>query len=129
MAKSRYKVEPIDLAGIRTYPLDSRPSKVTADDFAKPPTSGSSLKDFLDGLPNVLAARELSELAELIREAKLQRRAIIVGMGGHVIKTGLAAILIDLMQRGYITSFVMNAHAMIKHVETAVARATSRGSS
>ena len=125
MAKSRYKVEPIDLAGIRTYPLDSRPSKVTADDFAKPPTSGSSLKDFLDGLPNVLAARELSELAELIREAKRQRRAIIVGMGGHVIKTGLAAILIDLMQRGYITAFAMNGSAMIHDFEIALVGATS----
>jgi len=125
MTKSRYKVEPIDLTGIKTYPLDSRPSKVTADDFAKPPTSDSSLKDFLDGLPNILAARELSELAELIRAAKRKRRAIIVGMGGHVIKTGLAAILIDLMQRGYITAFAMNGSAMIHDFEIAVVGATS----
>ncbi|HJZ67642.1 MAG TPA: hypothetical protein VKF81_05950, partial [Blastocatellia bacterium] len=125
MAKSQYKTEPIDLAGIRTYPLDSRPSKVTANDFAKPPTSDSSLKDFLDGLPNILAARELREFARLIREAKQKQRAIIVGLGGHVIKTGLTPILIDLMRRNYATAFAMNGSAMIHDFEIALVGATS----
>src|SRR6266581_1723698 len=79
---SRYKAEPIDLSRIATYPLASRPSKVTADDFAKPAASDSSLKDFLDSLPNILAARELRELAGVIGEAKLKGRAIIAGLGG-----------------------------------------------
>src|ERR1700694_2472953 len=102
---SRYKVDPIDLSGIATYPLASRPSKVTTADFAKPTPKDSSLKDFLNGLPNILAARELRELAGLIREAKQKGRAIIVGLGGHVIKTGIAPILIDLMKRGYVSAF------------------------
>src|SRR5215510_11169423 len=80
MTKSRYKVEPIDLAGIRTYPLAARPSKVTASNFGKPPASDSTLKGFLDGLPNILAGSELRELAGLIREAKRKHRAIIVGL-------------------------------------------------
>ena len=117
---SRYRAEPIDLSRIATYPLASRPSKVTADDFAKPAASDSSLKDFLDGLPNILAARELRELAGIIREAKLKGRAIIAGLGGHVIKTGLAPILIDLMQRGYVTAV-----AMIHDFEIALVGATS----
>src|SRR5712692_4591606 len=102
---SRYKAEPIDLSGIATYPLASRPSKVTTADFARPAANDSSLKDFLASLPNILAARELRVLAGLIREAKHNDRAIIVGLGGHVIKTGIAPILIDLMQRGYVTAF------------------------
>src|SRR3989442_771024 len=104
---SRYKIEPIDLSRIATYPLASRPSKVTTADFAKPVRSNSSQKDFLDSLPNILAVRELRELAVLIREAKHKGRAIIAGLGGHVIKTGLAPILIDMMQRGYVTAFAM----------------------
>ena len=122
---SRYKVEPIDLSRIATYPLASRPSKVTANDFAKPAASVSSLKDFLNGLPNILAARELRELAGFIKEAKINSRAIIVGLGGHVIKTGLAPILIDLMQRGYVTAFAMNGSAMIHDFEIALVGATS----
>lgn len=122
---SRYKIEPIDLARIATYPLASRPSKVTTADFAKPVQDGSSLKGFLDCLPNILAARELRELAALIREAKQKGRAIIVGLGGHVIKTGLAPVLIDLMKRGYVTAFVMNGSAMIHDFEIALVGATS----
>lgn len=122
---SRYKVEPIDLSGIATYPLASRPSKITTADFAKPSPNDSSLREFLDGLPNILAARELQELAGLIREAKQKGRAIIVGLGGHVIKTGLAPILIDMMHRGYVTAFAMNGSAMIHDFEIALVGATS----
>ncbi|MEK6320828.1 MAG: hypothetical protein AABN33_04000 [Acidobacteriota bacterium] len=122
---SKYKVEPIDLSRIATYPLASRPSKVTTADFAKPAPSDSSLNDFLYSLPNILAARELRELAGLIRAAKQKGRPIIVGLGGHVIKTGLAPILIDLMQRGYVTAFAMNGSAMIHDFEIALVGATS----
>jgi deoxyhypusine synthase len=122
---SRYKIEPLDLSGIATYPLATRPSKVTADDLARAVKTGDSLKDFFDGLPNILAARELHELAQLIREAKAKRRAIIVGLGGHVIKTGLAPVLIDLLQRGYVTAVAMNGSAMIHDFEIALVGATS----
>ena len=122
---SRYKAEPIDLSRITTYPLASRPSKVTADDFAKPTESESSISDFLDSLPNILASRELRDLAGVVREAKHNGRQIIVGIGGHVIKTGLAPILIDLMQRGYVTGLAMNGSAMIHDFEIALVGATS----
>lgn len=122
---SRYKADPIDLSRISTYPLASRPSKVTADDFAKPLAGDSSTREFLDSLPKILAARELSELASLIQNAKQKGRAVIAGLGGHVIKTGLAPVLIDLMRRGYVTAFAMNGSAMIHDFEIALVGATS----
>jgi len=122
---SRYKVEPIDLSKVATYPLASRPSKVTANDFAQPVKARSSVKEFLRGLPNILAARDLHQLAELIREARRRGRAIIVGIGGHVIKTGLAPILIDLMQNGFVTALAMNGSAMIHDFEIALVGSTS----
>ncbi|MFY9609473.1 MAG: hypothetical protein WAU45_12765 [Blastocatellia bacterium] len=122
---SRYKIEPLNLNGITTYPLAARQSKVTADDLASPVRDSWSLKEFLGGLPNILAARELRELAQLIRDAKAKRRAIIVGLGGHVIKTGLAPVLIDLMHRGYVSAFAMNGSAMIHDFEIALVGATS----
>jgi deoxyhypusine synthase len=121
---SRYKDEPLDLSGISTYPLASRVSKVTTADFARAVGDGS-LAEFLDGLPNILAARELRELARIIREAKQSGRAVIAGLGGHVIKTGLAPVLIELMRRGFVTAFVMNGSAMIHDFEIAIAGATS----
>lgn len=122
---SRYKPEPIDLSRISTYPLASRPSKVTADEFAKPLASNSSTSEFLNSLPDILAARELRDLAGLIQDAKQSGRCVIAGLGGHVIKTGLAPILIDLMQRGYVSAFAMNGSAMIHDFEIALVGATS----
>jgi hypothetical protein len=122
---SRYRFAPLAFDGISTYPLASRPSKVTTADFARPVREDSSLKEFLAGLPNLLAAGELKELAGRIREARARRRAIIIGMGGHVIKTGLAPVLIDLIGRGYATAFAMNRAAMIHDFEIALAGQTS----
>ena len=122
---SRYDIEPLDFGGITTYPLASRQSKVTAGDLARPAGESPSLKEFLDSLPNILAARDLKELAGLVREAGRRERAIVVGLGGHVIKTGLGPVLIDLMERGFITAFAMNGSAMIHDFEMALAGATS----
>lgn len=122
---SRYKIEPLDFSDITTYPLASRPSKVTTEDFARSFAPDSTLKQFLDSLPNILAARELRELAALVCEARRKGRAIIVGMGGHVVKTGVGPVLIDLMKRGYATAFIMNGSAMIHDFETALVGATS----
>ena len=47
------------------------------------------------------------------------RRAVVVMLGGHVVKTGLARILIDLMHRGIITHLAMNGSAAIHDYEIA----------
>src|ERR1700723_1045919 len=52
-------------------------------------------------------------------------RQIIWGMGGHVIKCGLAPVLADLMQRGLATAFAMNGSASIHDFEIALAGHTS----
>jgi hypothetical protein len=122
---TRYSKEPLDISRIHTYPLESRPSKITTEDFAKPIRPDSAVKEFVNSLPDVLAARELKELATLIRDAKRRGRAIIAGIGGHVIKTGLGPVLIDLMRRGFVTAVVMNGSAMIHDFEIGLVGATS----
>jgi len=49
-------LKPIDLANVNTYELASRPSKVTTDDFARPPKEDDTVAAFLEKLPNILAA-------------------------------------------------------------------------
>ena len=119
---SRYKTEPLDLAGVKTYPLASRPSKVNVNSFARP---GAELASLLNSFPDILAGKDLRELCELIRAARRGGRAIIAGLGGHVVKTGLGPVLIDLMRRGFITAFAMNGSAMIHDFEIALCGATS----
>jgi hypothetical protein len=124
---SIYLQKPIDLSGIATYPLASRPSKVTVRDFA------SALSDeqaqgaaaLLDSMPHILAADAIRAVASAIAQARAKNRAIIWGIGGHVIKTGLAPILIDLMQRGFATAIAMNGSGVIHDFEIAIAGWTS----
>ncbi len=118
-------VRPLDLDKVNTYPLAERPSKVAIADFARPFDNSSSLQDFLRSLPNILAARALRELAGQLRRARAAGRPIIWGLGGHVIKTGLAPLLIDLMRRGYATAFAVNGSVLVHDTEIALVGSTS----
>src|SRR6266404_2275949 len=113
---SIYSTRPITLTNLQTYPLSSRKSKVSVRDFAKPPVDNPSLNKFLASLPNLLAA---------IHQARKQRKAILWGIGGHVIKVGLGPVLIDLMRRGFITSLAMNGAALVHDFEIALVGNTS----
>ena len=106
---SQYQHAPLDFAGLKTVSLYSRGGKVTVADFAKPYEPGSGIAGLLDSLPKILAADTLRTIAAKLREAKAKQRAIIWGIGGHVIKCGLAPTLLDLARRGYATAFAMNA--------------------
>lgn len=122
---SHYPIQPITLGGIHTYPLASRKSKVNARDLAKPTPRDASVTKFLDALPNILAAQNLRQLAASIHTARKQKRAILWGIGGHVVKVGLAPVLIDLMNRGYVSGIAMNGAALIHDFEIAMAGNTS----
>src|SRR6266850_6497180 len=122
---SIYSIHPITLGAVHTYPLASRKSKVSIRDFAKPSSANTSLTKFLDSLPNILAAEDLRHLLSAIHRARKQRKAILWGLGGHVIKVGLGPILIDLMKRGFISGIAMNGAGLIHDFEIALAGNTS----
>jgi hypothetical protein len=118
-------LEPIDLSEIRTYELASRPSKVAADDFARTVSEGETLKGFLDKLPNILAVQSMQELSARIVKARYAGKPIIWGIGGHVIKTGLAPLIIDLMDRGFVTAVAVNGSVLVHDTEIALVGSTS----
>lgn len=122
---SIYSIQPITLGAVHTYPLASRKSKVSVRDFAKPPGANASLTRFLESLPNILAAEDLRNLLSAIHIARKQRKPILWGIGGHVIKVGLGPVLIDLMKRGFVTGIAMNGAALIHDFEIALAGNTS----
>jgi hypothetical protein len=122
---SIYSIQPITLGAVHTYPLASRKGKVSVRDFAKPPAANTSITKFLDSLPNILAAEDLRQLLAAIHRARKQRKAILWGIGGHVIKVGLGPVLIGLMKRGFISGIAMNGAALIHDFEIALAGNTS----
>jgi len=118
-------LDPLSLDSVKTYPLASRPSKVTLRDFAKPINEESSLSDYLASFPNILAAERLRDLARRMRRAREVQKPIIWGIGGHVIKTGLAPLIIDLMRRGYVTALATNGSVLVHDAEIAMVGSTS----
>jgi hypothetical protein len=122
---SIYDNDPLSLAEVTTYPLASRPSKVSLDDFASAISEESSLKDFLASLPNILAVQSLRELAARMRRAREAQKPIIWGMGGHVVKTGLGPVIIDLMKRGFVTAIAANGSVLVHDAEIAMVGSTS----
>jgi hypothetical protein len=122
---SLYPIQPLALRGVHTYPLATRKSKVSVRDFAKPTGRASSLMKFLDSLPSILAAKDVRELAASIQKARKQKRAVLWGIGGHVIKVGLGPVLIDLMQNGFVSGIAMNGAALVHDFEIAMAGTTS----
>ena len=122
---SVYSIQPVTLGAVHTYPLASRKSKVSVREFAKRPSANESLTKFLDSLPNILAAEDLRNLLSAMHIARKQRKAILWGMGGHVIKVGLGPVLIDLMKLGFVSGIAMNGAALIHDFEIALAGNTS----
>lgn len=122
---TKYTTHPIDLAALKTVPLQTRGGKVRVADFASVYQKGAGIAGWLDSLPRILAADSLRAVVAAIAAARARRRAIVWGLGGHVIKCGLAPVLIDLMRRGYATAFAMNGAAAIHDFEIALAGHTS----
>lgn len=114
-----------DLAKVRTIPVARRPNKVSASEFAHPPGDDLSFGAFLKALPDVLVARDFRKVVAAIADAAVAKRGVIVMLGGHVVKTGLAPLLIDLMRRGIVTHIAMNGSAAIHDYEICRFGATS----
>ena len=125
MSNYQDDITPLSLEEVSTYPLASRQSKVALEDFAKSVDEKSSLSDFLSSLPNILAVQNLRELAARIRRARELGKPIIWGIGGHVIKTGLAPVIIDLMKRGFVTAIAANGSVLVHDAEIAMVGSTS----
>jgi hypothetical protein len=107
----------IDPTLIRTVPLSRRSNRVDASDFAKPPGDQRDFGAFLDSLPHILEADSFLSVVDAIVAAARAGRGVVCMMGGHVVKTGLAPVLIDLARRGVITHLASNGSTVIHDYE------------
>ncbi len=115
----------IDTSHIKTYSIKGRESKVRTGDFAKPHQKCASFSDFLSSLPNILASRHFKEVAAAVVQARKDKRPVMLGMGAHAIKVGLNPVIIDLMERGIVTSLSLNGAGIIHDFELALIGRTS----
>jgi Deoxyhypusine synthase len=121
----KFSYDEFALSDIKTYPLNSRTSKARAEDFGRPVAPGGSVGTLIDSLPAMLAAADFKTVVGAIVEAKQSGAGVVWGLGAHVIKTGLGPILIDLMERGFVSAIATNGAAIIHDFEVALVGATS----
>lgn len=119
------KFPKLDLNKLSLTALETRPSKVTADALGKPPLAGQSFTEFWQGLPDILAAHDLRALVEDVVTAHRDGKVVAAGIGGHVVKTGLSPLIIDLMRSGHVNAVAGNGSICIHDVELALAGKTS----
>src|SRR5262245_11287510 len=116
-----FRYEEFDLSGVKTYPLKSRKSKVTASDFARPANRATTVGEFIESLPNILAAADLKAIIAAISNARRTDAGVLWGLGAHIVKTGLGPVIIDLMRRGFVSAIATNGAAIIHDFEIALA--------
>jgi deoxyhypusine synthase len=123
MARKQFR--PLDFSKVRTYPVTKRFSKVQSALLGKKVTKGATMRAFLRGLPDILAAQNLKAIARKIADCHRQNRTVMLGMGAHPIKVGLSPLIIDFMERGIIHSIALNGAGVIHDFEIAFMGETS----
>ncbi len=121
--KSRYPE--IDLSKVKRFSIDELTRKVNLNEFAKPTKAGLTLAEFIESLPAILKAKDIKDFAQIIASAHQRSKAVVVMHGGHVVKTGLAPLLIDWMERGIVSAIATNGSSIIHDSEIALFGRTS----
>ncbi len=123
-----YKKTPLadlDLSGLKTYSVFTRDCKVSSGELGTPYSGKSYLSDFVNGLPTILASRDLQEVAEAMVRARGDGKGVLLGMGAHPLKVGLGPLLADAMESGILTGIATNGAAIIHDYELALLGRTS----
>jgi len=124
--KEEPRLDPFPLMRkVRTYPLASRPSLVDLSDFCQTPEPFAGFSHFVDSLPDIYAGELFKELVGRVVKAKLARRPVALALGAHVLKVGLAPLVIDLMRRGVVDHVALNSAGAIHDFEIATVGRTS----
>ena len=119
----KFSYEEFDLSGIETYPLASRRSKANEADFARPVSANAGA--LVDAFPSILAGADFKAVVAALKAARDGRHGIVWGLGAHVLKTGLSPVLIELMERGFISALALNGAGVIHDFELALSGSTS----
>ncbi|HME73924.1 MAG TPA: hypothetical protein VKM54_29295 [Myxococcota bacterium] len=94
-------------------------------DEAVPHSRGASFAEFLDHLPALLGAADLRTAIDVAVRAQAGKRTLLWGLGAHVIKVGLAPIVVDLLERGFVSGLLLNGAGCVHDLELALMGRTS----
>src|SRR5207244_7130416 len=112
--------KPLDLHGLKTYDLKTRPSKVFHEDLGRPVGAGATIGEWIESLPRQLAGKDLRRVRDCLCQAHENQRTRVAAVGGHVIKTGCGPYLIEWIQRGMLSAIALKGAAAIHDFELAL---------
>lgn len=115
----------IDRDAIRTVPARKRPSKVKTAEEVRPHQAGATVQEFLESLPGILGAADLRATIDAAARAHRRKKVLLWGFGAHLIKVGLAPLVVDLMERGFVDGILMNGAGCVHDLELAMMGRTS----
>lgn len=115
----------IDRSKVRTVPARGRHSKVKTKQEAVPWQAGGDLARFFDGLPDILGAADLRAAIAATATAARKQKTLLWGFGAHLIKVGLAPVMVDLLERGLVSGILMNGAGCVHDLELAMMGRTS----
>lgn len=122
---SKYKHTPFSPNGLKTYSLKERKNKVNLNNFSKIFNPSPNFSNFVDSLPDILAGKDFKTFLRLMKEARRKGKPLMFALGAHVIKVGLNPVIIDLMEKKWITSLALNGAGIIHDFEIAWGGETS----
>lgn len=110
---------------LQIAPLAGRKNLVQRADFAKVPAPLPGFADWFRSLPDIYGGTHLKRIAARIVAARQAGKEVGMSLGAHVLKVGLSPLLIDLLQRGFLTHLATNGAGVIHDWELAYQGATS----
>lgn len=119
------KVRRLDPSRAKTRKLSELSRLVKHNQFATVINPGGSIRQFIDSLPSVLAARDLRALANDIARANRAQRLFLLMMGAHPLKVGLGPVIARLIRDRIVGALATNGAAIIHDFELAYAGRTS----
>lgn len=114
-----------DLSRLTLHSVHDRAARVTVEQFAQPPRDPAAAAAFIDGLPDVLAARALRGIVDAVVNSHRAGRPVVLMLGAHVIKVGVTPSLVPLIERGIVRHVALHGAGAIHDLEVALFGKTS----
>jgi hypothetical protein len=118
-------IDPISFEGVKCHSLHDRTSTVRMEHFGRPWCAGGTFSRWLEFLPEILAAKDLVDVASRVSSSAANRKTVLLAMGAHPVKVGIGPVIIELMRKNVLTGIAMNGACAIHDTEVAMAGHTS----
>lgn len=110
---------------VSTHSIAERRNKIDISMLCKPVNESSTLAELLRSLPNILAGKDFINFVAQTKKAIKENNSIIWMMGAHPIKCGLSPLIIELINKRFISHLAMNGACAIHDTELALFGKTS----